>query len=74
MYKVFFNQPADMSTIIHLGKQFAPGQPKFVQDAYKKAISIKYRPLVLDFSQSASELLRVRSSLFPNDCEIYLPE
>ena len=75
MYLIFFNQIRDRSTIVNIAKQFCPGQTKYLLDAYKKCVSVKFRPLVLDFHQFSNDKFRVRSSLFPSeDCEIYLPE
>lgn len=73
-YKAFMRFISDKSFITSIGRQFSPGKPDFLRSAYELATRVKYRPLILDFSQSADDRIRVRNSFFPdNDCEIYLP-
>lgn len=71
----FFNQIRDRSTIVNIAKQFCPGQAKFLIEAYKQCVRVKFRPLILDFHQLSQDKFRVRSSFFPSpECEIYLPQ
>lgn len=75
MYKVFFKQIADKTTVLTIGRQFAPGKPDYIRDDYEKATAVKYRPLIFDWHQFSEDHNRVRTSLFPSDdCEIYCPE
>jgi len=74
MYMVLFDQPRDRSVIVNIGKQFCPGKPKFLVEAYERATAKPFGYLFFDFSPSANKKFRVRSSLYPSeDCELYVP-
>ena len=74
LYRVFFYQPADVSSIVNIAKQMFPGQSKYLLDAYEKATSKKYGYLFFALHPASNKQFKVRSSLYPSsDCEIYVP-
>jgi len=74
LYRVFFYQPADVSSIVSIAKQMFPGQSKYLLDAYEKATSKRFGYLLFTLHPASNKLLKVRSSLYPSqDCEIYIP-
>jgi len=74
LYRVFFDQPADVSSIVSIAKQMFPGQSKYLLDAYEKATSKKYGYLFFALHPASNKQFKVRSSLYPSpDCEIYVP-
>jgi hypothetical protein len=73
-YHAHFNNPRDRSTIMSLGKQTFPGKPKFLCDAYEKAVVKPFGYLFLDFHQLTNDSFRVRSTVFPTqDCLVFVP-
>lgn len=70
-----FRNPRDRSVISHLAKQIHPGHGTFLIQAYEAATKSPYSYLHLDFSQSQSDTIRVRSHLFPSEwpIRVYLP-
>ena len=63
-YIILFKNPRDKSQIIHLAKQFAPNNPRYIVDAFKQATSRPYQYLLLDFKQETDDLFRLRDSVF----------
>lgn len=49
-YFVLFRNYRDQLQIQTLGRQIFPGQSKYFLDAYKKATSVAYRPLIIDLN------------------------
>ena len=41
MYLILFDQPRDRSTIVTLARQICPGQVRFLQESYQKAVEGK---------------------------------
>ena len=75
LYRVFFDQPADISSIINIAKQMFPGQSKYLLNAYEKATSRRFGYLFFALHPASNKLFKVRSSLYPSsDCEIYVPD
>jgi len=75
LYRVFFDQPADVSSIVNIAKQMFPGQSKYLLNAYEKATSKKYGYLFFALHPASNKQFKVRSSLYPTaDCEIYVPD
>jgi len=74
LYRVFFNQPADVSSIVNIAKQMFPGQSKYLLNAYEKATAKPFGYLFFTLHPASNKLLKVRSTLYPSDnCEIYVP-
>jgi hypothetical protein len=74
-YLIVFDSPRDRSTIQRLASQICPGQIKYLQDAYIKAVTLrKHGYLCMDLHpRSNNKLFWARSHLFPdNDCEVYV--
>ena len=65
-YIVLFKNPRDSTQILHLAKQFAPNNPKYVVDAFRQATEKPHGYLMLDFKQDTDELLRLRNSVCTN--------
>ena len=72
-YKVYFDQPMDLETIKLVGRRMYPKYPKFIPDAYEKATRNKFRYLFIFMHPAQNKKYRVRSSIFPEDCEVYVP-
>jgi hypothetical protein len=75
-YIVVGKNPRDRNQINHLAMQLAPGNVKFIQEAYADATNTPYGYLFIDVTQKCNEELRIRSSIFPDDSPqniIYIP-
>ena len=73
LYRIFFDQPADVSSIVNIAKQMFPGQSKYLLN--EKATSKKYGYLFFALHPASNKQFKVRSSLYPTaDCEIYVPD
>lgn len=73
-YFIIFKNPRDNKQVGMLGIQM--GKHDLITQAYKHATSEPYGYLLIDVTQGANDLLRVRSKIFPDDEEnvVYLPE
>ena len=75
-YLGIFNNPRDKSIAYTFGRQIIPSNPRFIVEAYERAVSLRpYGFLWLDLHpQSSNSKFWCRSDLFPTeDCEIYVP-
>jgi len=75
-YLVMFDQPRDRSTITSLARQICPGESKFLQDAYQKAVANKdYGYLFMDLHPRNKKCKYwLRSSVYPDEnCEVFTP-
>ena len=70
-YIVLFKNPRDKSQITSLAKQFAPNNPNYVVEAFKKATTQPHAYLLLDFKQDTNDLLRIRDSVF-KDAHVFV--
>ena len=66
-YIVLLKNTRDKMQITHLARQMYPGRSKFLVSAYEDATSSAYGYLLLDFRNTTSEDLRVRTGLFPGE-------
>lgn len=66
-YIVLGKNPRDQSTIRHLSRQMLPSRSKEIVDAYSLATQKPYSFLLLDFTQTCPESLRIRSNIFSED-------
>jgi len=74
LYRVFFDQPADVSSIVSIAKQMFPKQSQYLLNAYEKATSKRYGYLFFALHPASNKQFKVRSNLYPSsDCEIYVP-
>ena len=70
-YMALFNNPRDRSAITHLAKQVFPGNAHVLNEAYRMATNEKpYGYILLDFHQRQSNLIRIRSHIFPDEYPI----
>ena len=74
-YIVCFKQPRDASQIMHLARQFSPCNTRYVIDAFYKATQSAFSYLLFDFRQDTSELLRLRTKIFPDEnLVVFVPQ
>ena len=66
-YMVVFKNPRDSSQISHFAKQFAPGNGKWIIQAFKEATKRPYTYIFFDNHQSSPEHVRVRSNILPHE-------
>ncbi len=64
---VLFKNIRDASQVVHLAKQFAPGNNSYVIEAYKDATKNAYSYLLFDLHQSTPDNLRLRSRILPHE-------
>ena len=67
-YMVVFKIPRDASHMSYLARQMYPGHVKFVQEAFKDAATVPYGFLLVALKQETPEDLRLRTTIFPDDC------
>lgn len=65
-YIILFKNPRDSSQIMNYAKQFAPGNTKWVVDAYRACTRSAYSYMLFDHHQKTEERIRVRSNIFPS--------
>lgn len=75
-YLVCFKNPRDRAQIGYLSRQVFPDNSSFIREAYEDATSVPHGYLLFDFKQSTSDIMRVRTSIFPDDESnfVYIPK
>jgi hypothetical protein len=76
-YIVLMRNPREISQIQRLGISVYGNRSRFLVDAFNDATRKEpYSYLLVDFSQSLPDFLRVRTSIFPKDKyqSVYIPE
>ena len=74
-YLVIFKNPRDGSVIVHLAKQMYLGKKQYVRQAFALVTRQAHGYLLIDLKQSTPEGMRLRSYIFPGDCqEVYLED
>lgn len=71
-YLVFFKNPRDQSVLNTLSRQIFPRGGQFLIDAYHHATRTPHGYLFLDFTQCASDSIRVRTNVLENISTVYL--
>ena len=71
-YMVVFKNPRDKLTFSTLGSQVAPGRAALVRQAIEHATQKPHGYLLLDFTQSIPDNLRMRSNIFEHEWPITL--
>ena len=66
-YMIIFKNVRDASQITNLAKQMYPGKIKYLKDSYADATSKPYGYLMIDMKPDTSELLRLRTDIFPGE-------
>ena len=66
-YIVLMKNNRDRAQITHLARQMYPGRSSCFTAAYEDATKDAYGYLLLDFQNTTSEQLRVRTGLFPDE-------
>lgn len=61
-YFILFKNYRDQLQIQTLGKQIFPGQSKYFMDAYMKATSVKYRPLIVDLNPHTNKMYQLSTN------------
>jgi Cdc6-like AAA superfamily ATPase len=69
-YIVLMKNDRDKMQTSILGRQFSPGNSKFITDAYANATKKPYSYLLLDFKPDSPPHLRVRTNIFPHEFPI----
>jgi hypothetical protein len=65
-----FNSPNDVQGIMNLAQRWCPADPRYVIDAYNKAMRTRYNFLLLDNQNDTPIKLRCRERIWPNDLTI----
>lgn len=74
-YIVLFKNPRDATQIAHLARQMYTGKSKFMIEAFRDAMSKPYTYLMIDLRPETEDMLRLRSSIFPDeDNFVYVPK
>jgi hypothetical protein len=73
-YIILFKNIRDASQIVHLAKQFAPGNNTYVIEAYKDATKNAYSYLLFDLHQAQFDNLRLRSRILPHELPMCIYE
>ncbi|KAH7693406.1 Protein Y57G11C.18 [Aphelenchoides avenae] len=66
-YLVLLRNPSGQLQIRNLGTQLFPRNLTYFMESYKNATSANYGYLVVDMHPSSSELMRLRTRIFPDD-------
>lgn len=66
-YISIHKNPRDSSQIVHFAKQFAPGNSKYIVEAYKACTKKPYSYMLFDHNQDTPDIIRVRSDILPNE-------
>ena len=66
-YMVLFNNVRDASQITNLAKQMYPGNVKYLKSSYEDATNKHYGYLLIDLKPDTSDLLRLRTDIFPGE-------
>lgn len=72
-YLVPFKNPRDMKQIDFLAYQAYASNPKLVIKAYKDATYNPFSYLLMDFTQTCPDYLRLRTDIFPEAIDDYPP-
>jgi hypothetical protein len=65
-YIVIFKNPRDASQISHFARQFAPGNHKYVVEAFKECTKEPYTYMCFDHHQNTPDEIRIRSHILPH--------
>lgn len=66
-YLFVMKNARDKLQIINLAKQFCPGNSTYVMQAFTDATRSPFSYLLIDFTQRAPDILRLRSKIFPHE-------
>ena len=66
-YMVLFKNVRDASQITNLAKQMYPGNVKYLKSSYEDATNKHYGYLLIDLKPDTSDLLRLRTDIFPGE-------
>jgi hypothetical protein len=73
-YISIFKNPRDSSQITNYAKQFAPGNTKYVVQAYRECTRRPWSYILFDHHQSTPNKVRVRSGVLPHELmKIWIP-
>jgi len=67
-----FENKRDSSSLVCLARQIMPGNNAFFMDAYKKCITTKFNPLIIDMHPQTNEKYMFRSHIFDKFPTIYI--
>ena len=69
-YMVLMKNERDKLQISILGKQYSPGNPNFLPQAYQAATKYPYTYLLLDFAGETPPAIKVLSHFFPHESPV----
>lgn len=69
-YIVIMKNPRDKQQISILARQFKPTNSEYVVKSYLDATRKNYSYLILDFTPSSPDILRLRSDIFPHETPV----
>ena len=69
-YYVIMKSPTFKGSILDVGRQWFPKNPKFLLETYEDVSSKSYSYLVIDLHPKSSDKLRVQSGIFPGEDHI----
>lgn len=73
-YALLYKNARDSRQIVTFGSQVFPGKPKYFKEAYDKATTVPYRPLLVDMHPGTPDKYRLRTNILPHqDTIVYIP-
>lgn len=66
-YMIIFKNVRDVSQITCLAKQMAPGNGKYITEAFRDATAQAHGYLCIDLKATTDDDLRIRTNIFPNE-------
>ena len=73
-YLVCFKNCRDQQQISYLAREVDPSNPRRITEAYRNAVSRPYGYLLIDFTESTHDKLRLLTDIFPDDqTMVYYP-
>jgi hypothetical protein len=74
-YAIIFKNPREASQIAYLARQMAPGNWRYIIDAYNDATAQPHGYLLFDLAQQTPSDRRVRTHIFPGEQQVaYAPK
>ena len=71
-YLILMKNPADRSQVNSIAKQMYPNKTKYFLESYLDACSKPYGYLLIDSEPNTDDKIRLRTSIFPENCFAYL--
>lgn len=72
LYIILFKSPRCKRQIQTISQQMAPGDSKWIINAYATATQLPHTYLLFDYNQMTSEDARIRDDIVPQDSTVYV--